>query len=194
MKERILKRGFELLKTRPVNEEINLEILERKYGVKLPPKYTFFVNTFEVGKSNNDIAYETINNVKQYCAGVSYFSDNISDEEVMFANFQTVESTISNYDADDDWLENGYLPIGTCGHGGSILLGTKGTTSDCVFLEDNTQEVIKLNENIFDFVRSLVLLSIPQEELIENIKYNQLYKNWGEDFWRIKKDENSIPS
>lgn len=188
MKDRIIKRGFELLKTRSLNEKVNIEDIENKYDIKLPPLYNLFASTFKVGESESNVAYILPDNIKQYCAGIVYESEKINSDEVMFDNFLTVESTISSFDADDDWLEMGYLPIATCGHGGMILIGTQGEMKDLIFLQDSAQMIKMLNVNIFDFVRSLVLLEVSEEELIGDTRYSQLYKKWRETFWRVNEN------
>lgn len=186
MKDSIIRRGFELLKTRPLNEEIDIEKLQREFEIELPPLYYLFAKTFKVGESESKVAYKLSESITQYCAGVFYQSERKPEVEVLFDNFLTVEATISSYDADDDWLEEGYLPIASCGGGGMILLGSKGEMKDQIFFQDLTQNISKLENNIFEFVRSLVLLELSEEELVGNIKYDQLYKKWGENYWRVE--------
>lgn len=186
MKDRIIKIGFELLKTRHLSEEVNIEKLQREFDIKLPPLYYLFAKTFKVGESESHVAYKLSESVMQYCAGAFYCSEKEPEREIMFDSFLTVEATISSYDADDDWLEEGYLPIATCGGGGMILLGTKEENKDQIFFQDMTQKISRLEDNIFEFVRSLVLLELPEEELIGNVRYDQLYRKWKEKFWRVE--------
>ncbi|WP_435254199.1 SMI1/KNR4 family protein [Tenacibaculum sp. A30] len=194
MKYKILKRGFELLRTRPMNEMVSISEIEAEYGVEVPPIFREFSKMFDVGQVQNQVKYVYGNNREQYCGGIVYCPEGYQKDkgEVMFYNFHTLEATVSGFEDDEDWEEAGHLPIAMCGHGGAILLGTKGSEIDCILLQTMSQKVYRISNNIFDFVRDLVMIATPEEELYEGIKYNQLYKNWGEGFWRVKKDENSL--
>ncbi len=194
MKYKILKRGFELLRTRPMNEMVLISEIEMKYNVKLPPVFKKFSEIFDVSQVQNNTRYIYGDNIEQYCAGVVYYPEGYKkdEDEVMFDNFHTLEGTISGFDGDDDWKEAGHLPIAMCGHGGAVLLGTKDGERDCILLQSMSQEVYKISANIFDFVRDLVLMSKLEDDLNEGIKYDQFYKNWKEDFWRVKKEEGNL--
>ncbi|MBA6156011.1 SMI1/KNR4 family protein [Tenacibaculum sp. S7007] len=186
MKNKVLKRGFELLRTRPLNEKVLVSELE--YGIELPPIFRNFTKIFDVSEVNNHIKYIYNKDREQYCAGIVYFPENYdtNSDEVMFHNFHSLESTISGFEDDDDWAEAGYLPIAMCGHSGAVLLGTRNEEKDCIFIQTMSQEIYKISSNIFDFVRDLVMLEVSEEELYDEIRFEQLYKNWGEDFWRVR--------
>lgn len=186
MTNRIIRRGFELLETRAFGSKKELTLLEEQYGIQLPPIYKLFAEMFLVGESKNTIAYLLPDESIQYCAGIFYTINDSIVEDVMFDNFLTVESTFFGFDADDDWLENGYIPIATCAHGGSILLATQEHNKDNILLQDNHGKIRLLNENIFDFVRCLSMMEVIEENLTGDIKFNDLYKQWREDFWRIR--------
>lgn len=190
MKNKVLKRGFELLRTRPLNEKVLFSELESKYGVQLPPVFKKFSEIFDVSEVNIHVKYVYNENQTQYCGGVVYFPENYDkdNDDIMFHNFHSLESTISGFEDDDDWEEAGLLPIAMCGHGGAVLLGTRDEDKDCIFIQTMTQEVYKISSNIFDFIRDLVMIAVSEEDLYNGIKFRQLYQNWDEDFWRVRNE------
>ena len=107
----------------------------------------------------------------------------------MFDNFHSLEGTIAGFDDDEDWEEAGYLPIAMCGHGGAILLGTQGGESDCILLQNMAENICKIADNIFDFVRDLVMLRREEKNLYRGYRFSQLYQNWGGDLWRVREEE-----
>jgi hypothetical protein len=87
----------------------------------------------------------------------------------------------------DEDLDRGLIRIADIGLGGGLFLATRQSEVDNIVLSiwDRDPVYEKLADNIFEFVRGLVLQPVKESELVE-IKYSQLYKNWGEDFWRVR--------
>lgn len=91
---------------------------------------------------------------------------------------------ISNNTEIFDFLRIGYI-------GSEILLvGINGENKDKIFrhrFNDRTPDdpsYIKMAENIFDYIHCFYECEIIQEN-----GENHYFKNWGEDFWRIKEEE-----
>ena len=183
-----MKRGFELLRTRPINEDLDIEALEESYSIKLPPLYRIFVETFVLGEDLIQSDRYISSNGSKFHA--SYFVYEV-DLEVMFGGFNDLNKVLSLKDEVEEWSSNGYLPIGYCGFNGGILLGTNGEDKDKIILHDFDGEVEfrPIANNIFKFVRGLVLKPIDEIHLKDNAKFDQLYKNWGEEFWRIRENQ-----
>jgi len=183
-----MKRGFELIPTRPISESLDIDKLENSYSIKLPPLYRAFVETFVLGE---DLIISD-----KYCSSnesllhASYFVYE-ENREVMFGGFNDINKALSLKNEVEEWNSNGYIPIGYCGFNGGIVLGTEGESVDEIILHDfdGDVEFMPIAKNIFEFVRGLVLEPIYEAHLKDNVKFDQLFMNWGEDFWRVR-DEN----
>lgn len=180
-----MRRGFELLTTRQIKGSIDIGKIEAEYSVKLPPLYRIFVETFVLGEDLIKSDKYISSNGSLFHA--SYFIYEIN-KEVMFGGFNDLDKTLSLKDEDEKWSSNGYLPIGYCGFNGGIVLGTEGDKADKVILHDfdGEMEFTHLANNIFEFVRGLVLEPVDENHLKGDVKFEQLYRNWGENFWRVR--------
>ena len=180
-----MKRGFELLPIRQIKDSIDIGKIEADYSIKLPPLYRIFVETFVLGEDLIRSDKYMSSNGSLFHA--SYFVYEIN-KEMMFGGFNDLDKTLSLKDEVEEWSSNGYLPIGYCGFNGGIVLGTEGDKADQIILHDfdGETEFTQIADNIFEFVRGLVLESVDENHLKDNAKFDQLYKNWGEDFWRVR--------
>jgi hypothetical protein len=180
-----MKNGFELLKSRMLNNEIDFTALEKRYGVSIPPLFKVFASSFILG---DELIYTDRYKTREmefFYASYFVYKPNT---EVRFAGFNNVEKAIGLIEVLDVWKENKYIPIGHCGFNGAVLLGTQGTEEDKIILHnlDSKIEFVNLCDNIFEFVRGLFLEPIEESGLKDGIMFEQLYKNWGEDFWRVR--------
>lgn len=182
-----MKKGFELLMTRNWNDRINIEEIQIKNNIQLPPIFKLFIETFELD-------YEKIERDKLIKEGEKfpyYLSDFIyePDKNINFAGFNSIETIIKIKEDDEDWVKNKYLPIGYCSFNGGLLVGTIGENIDKIILHDYEREPYfrVIANDIFEFVKGLVLL--PHKWYIEKFGITNIYKNWGEDFWRIRADK-----
>lgn len=139
-----MRNGFQLLETRTIDELINVEELEKKYSVFLPPLYKLFIETFKLPllKSPAFIAY-------------------YPDKEVGFDDFNdNLERIIEIYSSEDSYNKKGMLPIIRSGiHSGGICVCISNNEhKDKIFLNDETIEskYQLLSDNIFEFVRGLI--------------------------------------
>jgi len=187
-----MKHGFELLKTRDLSNPLDVGILEKKYHISVPPLLRLFCETFVInGEEDIDIYNEmylppsTELNKLRNCTMYEY----MPNEEVMFSHFVSLEFALSNMGNDDAWVENQHIPIGVSGFNGGIVIGTKLHEQDYVILEDpdGLVQYTKIADNIFEFVRGLTQIPSDEDELeIFDTTFAQLYRNWGEDFWRVR--------
>ncbi len=179
-----MKKGIELLFSRNLNDKIDIETLEKQYNIFLPPLYKLFIKSFLIGE--NKIFHEYLHKETPHKTELTYFIYE-PNPDIMFTGFNPIEQTFVFKDIDDIWVEKKYLPIGHCGFNGGILLGTTDKDKDRIILEtvDLQPRFSILSENIFEFIRGLVLIDNQHCD----IDKTQLYKNWGEDFWRIREDK-----
>lgn len=181
-----MKRGFQLFKTKKRSEVITLNSLEEKYEITLPPIYKLFAQTFELTGSDEmsekyfDLRYDDY----YYCSTVVYEPE---PDIILFGGFNSVENALKFQANDEAWGEEGYLPISSWTYRG-IVLGIKEGIKDQVFFDemDSNPRFRKIADNIFEFVQNLVFHPMDEELLNEGISFSNLYKTWGEDFWRVR--------
>ncbi len=181
------KRGFELFNTRPALENLDIDFMEKTYGIILPSLYRVFIQTF-------------------YCTGVEpiyteKFS-NPADSSLLlaatsayrgiegtesFSGFYDLETVLNAKDQIEEWSEKKYLPIADAFHGhGAILVGTRPQDQDQIILHnDEFGQFTKIADNIFEFSRSIEL---EVEFYKYHVNHSDLYRNWNEDFWRLKSE------
>lgn len=187
-----MRQGFELLEIRSINSKINVESFEIANGLKLPPIYKVFIESFEIGTSGfkgekflhpnwGDIVDIT---VIQYLPN----PDQIVVYE-MFSIEKAFEVLESLYQDNSEVMRLKLLPIGECASNGMLMVGIDAKNQDQIFFEQpHSDHSIKLvAEDIFKFMRGLVQLTDEQGN-IGKYKFSQLYKNWGENYWRIREE------
>ncbi|MBK7635202.1 MAG: hypothetical protein IPJ13_13680 [Saprospiraceae bacterium] len=80
------------------------------------------------------------------------------------------------------------LYIGMMSSNYPLYLECEGKDKDQFFIDESTSDDISklvIADNIFDLCKKFTF----QINLSENINPSNLYKNWNEDFWRIKSSE-----
>lgn len=197
-----MKKGFELLKTRPLKDKISFTSLENELGIKVPPYYRLFHETFIIPENDNHFWYMSeINELKPILSkkytgyskeelGINFLStfDIVSNYLEAYNNYKKYEFAEGEINL---FYEKLLLPIGNCEaynrYGGGIGVGTQGEEQDKIILirdpEDEAQVEI-IADNVFEFVRGIESFIAWEEP---NVK--DLYKNWGEDFWRVRKEK-----
>jgi hypothetical protein len=98
------------------------------------------------------------------------------------------------YSKDDEVFTHGYFPFGEDCTGHFILMvGIGEDNYEKIYVEspdESFQEGERFTliaNNMFEFIRGFEY--IEKENLADGIKHSQLYRNWGEDFWRVREDE-----
>jgi hypothetical protein len=183
-----MKKGFELLKSRGLDNPINVEELEVKYGIKLPPLYKLFVESFILGE--NQIKEERIiSSDSEYgyqLMGCIY--EPLQEASIIM--FSKIENVIALSVKGEITLWHDYLPIGAPCFNGAIVVGIKGEDKDKIFLHDIEIEpaLSFLASNIFEYVRGLILIN-NSFHLGTKFDPSKIFKNWGEDFWRVRENE-----
>ncbi len=194
-----MNKGFQLLRQKAENENYDIKALENEYNIILPPQFRFFVSYFYV--SNDcfiiDKFYHPIYKILypfveiQFCPLV--YSQN---RPISITGFEDIESLFKEWAFsihEVEWKEYSLLRITNISTGGNLFLGTVGDMTDCIYRVDwasGNRESEKIANNILEFILGLESLEMPTEIMItRGVKYSQLYKNWGEDFWRVRENE-----
>lgn len=185
---------FDLIKTHKDNSSIRREIIlfETSNDFRLPLMYRTLITIYDlsiIGTKKVLFFYHS-----QYDAKLQFYSvTNKMDENISIEQWynldEIIEKTNSIYQGDPS-IKNKYVAIGESFDQCILLLGVTSDNSDKIFLEQaySDPRIKEINSNIFDFLYDFEIL--PKEsDLPSGTKISDLYKNWGEDFWRIREDE-----
>lgn len=177
-----------ILKFRNTQESININELQIKYNFSLPPIYRIFSETFCLGESN--VLRETylLESENDYfdCKSYNYFFD---EENIGFSHFIEIEKAFEVFKSgglSDLIYEMNYFPIASS-DGNGLYVGTMGLEIDKIFWDRADGNMPKIvASNVFEFLKDIIIENVKEEYLYGNVKHSQLYKNYGEDFWRVK--------
>ena len=174
-----------------LDQQDRINDFESKSGIILPPVYKSFIINFNSQHILDDKLLCYYN--EQYSTTLQlYDAEYKTDSRVAMHDFWELEKILTNmkniYNQEGDekiGIDN-YIGLGECSNQGILLLGIAKVNSDEIFIEYHHEEprIVKIENNIFDFLRSynveLNLIDLPKETTKEN-----LYKRWGEKFWRL---------
>ena len=165
---------------------IILDSLEEKFGITLPHMYKLFAQTFELTDIEEmvDKYYDPKYDDYYYCSTIIYEPE---PDRILFGGLHSAENALRTWSNDDFWMQSGYLPISK-GTSKGIVIGLTEEIKDQVFFDeiDVNQRFRKIADNIFEFVQNLVFHHMDEELLNEGVSFSKLYKNWGEDYWRVR--------
>jgi hypothetical protein len=188
------KVGFELFKTRNLNEKLDISGFEQNSQKKLPKLYRIFIETFIFEKSffRRDCTLKDPENNTERDFMLQKYLPREGDFTV--DEFLSLDRIIENLQSstvhDDAVHPSDLLKIATTSMNQSILVGIGTHNQDKIYWgrPDLQPQYIELADNIFEFIRGIVLVPIEEQNLF-GYKYSQLYKNWGEDFWSVRGDK-----
>lgn len=180
------KTGFSMLDARNIENSIDIDALERQYGLKLPPIYRLFIQTYYLGekKIHRETYWNDESNDFSYLSTYSF----APNPNVGFSHFNDVEKSFEIWSSgwlDDTIYKKKYFPIAS-GNFGGIYLGLDTQETDKIIFDGESKDRFTiLSDNIFDFMRSVSVQLLDEKYLSSRICYEQLYKKWGEEFWRV---------
>lgn len=191
-----MRKGFQLIRTRELSDKIKITEIEHQLGFTLPPIYKFFIEHFKTGKGSfvNDFflnpklnenyifnapLYEPLKDNEKWFLSVSYFDD-----------IDKVANDWKSYLCHErEWSEFKFLRIADIGQGGGLFVSTRREDLDVIYqvVWDWEEPYFKVADNIFELVKGFVLPEI-KGIIADNYDTSQLYKNYGEDFWRVREE------
>jgi hypothetical protein len=191
--KKYITRGFELLETRAFGERLNFNFGQ---SFTVPPIYKVYLETFILGRNKplKNVYYLNPEYDKKSVLGRHECS--IDSENLFIADLFSFEESLEIYNRiykdNEDTDKRLFFPFGEDSSGHNLLvICLEGNDTEKVFLESPDESYKKgekislLADNVFEFIRSLVLVEM-EEGVGFGIRYNQLYKNWEENFWRVR--------
>lgn len=162
----------------------------------LPDTFRSFVKTFKLGYEMINFSKVLLNGRLDFFVALKMFDKHLISGEEYTATIDRIfdlPELLYEYNQytkqSDNWHLLGFMKIGFLFHGDVLLLGMQESNKGEIWRYGNgllNTVYNKLDDNIFEFMSRL------EEEIDENqleylgINTNQLYKNWGEDFWRVR--------
>ena len=173
------------------DEILNIEELEAKSNIKLPPIYRAFITTFKAYFPNFQFdlgeSEEKVNLIfPKYFSGSSKQEFSINDNSICPMDFKEPEELLL-FDHDDMWAgwEGDIIFIANHSYWGGLMLGIKDHNADKIYHQDGGPTKLIAN-NIFEFLKDVYY--VEDSDDYPNVDLSKLYRNWNENFWRLRKD------
>ncbi len=193
---KIVQNGLNLYPMRDLDDEYLHKYSNLPFS--LPVIYELFLNTYKLGKSQKKSPVEYLDLRYNEFLGLTRIEYKPDPDYITFGNLFTLEESLEImsrvFSEDKEIEENELLVIGEDGTGHYFfMVGLGDQNRDQIFVESadlsfsGDSRFTKLANNIFDFMRSFNRIEID-EGIGYGVEYDQLYKNWGEDFWRVRED------
>jgi hypothetical protein len=167
-------------------------------GFRLPPFFKCFHDVYDLQSLHNVGGYILRNErVDQFevfgCYRHIKLGEIILDtlyQPEQLENFVSIVLAIDEVEMDLHVYKQGLIPIAHAPGQELLMLGVGDDNSDCIYYYERwkPEPLRKLADNIFEFFRDLYLE--PIEERLFNVPIIDLYRRWGEKFWRAKQLEN----
>lgn len=189
---KIVKTGFELLGIS--KRQIDTTNFEVFYKCSFPPILKVFFNTFNIARGGlSDVTvYIPLENKDFNILELKYIGNHkeIIGLYDLVSISESIESMENAYNNDDEIFNQNLAYIGDCMDNMSLMVGVGEENKDRIYIEctelfHTGERIILVAENIFEFIKNLVLVekANPGYGISD---YKSLYRNWGENFWRIK--------
>jgi hypothetical protein len=182
-----------LLKLRN-KEKINWESIEHS-GRVIPPAVKLFFDLYDHKSlyDINEVKYwdRHLNKLSQFCDYIHSSHDILLDK--FFDPDQFYDMLEIMLDAtdeiDQEVINKGIIPIGVGSSDYLLLVGNQIDNMDYIyyFVRWEDEPLIYVASNIFEFMGDMKV--IPREGYIKGGSISDLYRNWNEDFWRIRGEE-----
>jgi hypothetical protein len=182
--------------------KVDIANLEQQLGYELPKLLKTFYLIYQVNDlkqyrkgSHLDYNYLVWNDVRKYSSVVALFVSDFKElgyDPETFYEFKSIPTVIEDWFNDDyKQLRQDYMVVGETSWHFPLMVGISTENSDMIFVYDmDNRELKYLADNIFEYLMNIELDFSNNYNLPEGKTVNDLYKNWGEDFWRVR-EENS---
>jgi hypothetical protein len=203
------KNTFPLFEFR--DKKLDLAKFEEELGFKFPPIYRAFLSNFNSEPKKQLVYLKRTEKEKNFIDDdfrvislLAYSSSDKNpisheDDELNFETFKSINSLLKFCVPEDDGIKD-MIFISDHGSSDALLVGIGNHNQDKIFIysefnDENDEGIIFFAENIFDFLSKCQIVEFHLNKhsygQIRKVENNKLYKNWGEDFWRIREDDNT---
>jgi hypothetical protein len=166
--------------------------------LQLPPKYSIFSQNFKLGRNALRIEYININGELIQLNSINYITDGYDNVLSHFLDLSSLRQELLDYlNKVQEYNSDGFIKIGLFDINDSLLLKIDGIDVDSIWIwsgdwGDNRPEYKRVASSIFDFIEDLELIVIQINLMVRAVALKQLYKNWGEDFWRVREEGTEV--
>ena len=182
-------KGLSHFKLREKNIEEALSHFEAENEIALPNLYRLFIKTFEEKIILPLVNDENYGLRSLYDFGINNYPDIV---QLDLIEYESAEDSFDMlFDGIDEIDSNEMFLIGKTPFKEGVFVGISDDLYDKIILYNHTDEVqFKfLADDIFTFVSHFE--SRPHNRDSEQFKLENLYKNWGDEFWRIRSEDQS---
>lgn len=179
---------------KPVKRQFEFNKFD-EIGINLPPIFINFCKHFELGTKFEDLLQykkdvdSTFNGFGGFFIlhkGNEYQWDGCSTLDILYEENLLLfkEHGKAVYHC-EEYFSGKLFCIGMLSSSAYLYVSTFGKTKDVIYIHDSADKgLTKVCENIFELCH-LFEYKIPNYEY-EYCDPAKLYKNWGEDFWRVR--------
>ena len=171
-------------------EVLNMERYEEEYGIILPPIFKSFYSVFEpyfgAEKYMVENSSEAIFFTSAIYSSLALESYTFENDEFAFQSFKGLPELFTFEPSNKDFAKD-MLFIADHGYWGGLMVGIGEQNRDKIFHSSGTKVVTFLADNIFELIQKMVVVQYEIDEPWINTK--KLYKNWDENFWRLREGE-----
>ncbi|MDF7822058.1 hypothetical protein P1X15_30865 [Runella sp. MFBS21] len=164
----------------------------------ISPLYQHFISNYKLGLKGIQKQKLFYDNHLMSLTSIGFFitiADKLYENSVyyFFSEEEILEELYKYLNNPLDYHLEGFILIGRFDIADSILLGIEGEHVNEIWslngdLGHERPEIQMISEDIFSFFRLCKEVIIEMSLKMRDINTSQLYRNWGEDFWRVREE------
>jgi len=173
---------------------------EKKSKIELPKLLRIFYLMYQVNDlqrikkgSQTDFNFLVFDDQRKCTNGMALFVSEYKElgyDPSSFYEFDSIKNVIKNFFNDDyEKYHNDFLVIGETSWNFPIMIGINSENSDKFFVYDlDKDNLVFIADSIFEYLINIKLDFSNNYNLPDGKTVDDLYKNWNESFWRVRKD------
>ena len=182
----MLHNGFDALHT--TTEAIDVNVMEKESGIKLPDSYKLFLSCYRVGKDSLRKEYYHHKTAGIQLPLISYYFEK-GDVVITLDDFVGFPDAVRLRETDADEFSDNHLGLMRIvftndAGGGGIYIGLKENNFGRIFKASwdfAPGNVVPIAADVFDFVKGIKSAMNDYA----GIEADRLVKGWNDPFWRV---------